>query len=119
MTSNPTINDIIASLTQRGFIAEPNFFDTQDVQTQVDAVIEEIGEVARLLRRHRQARQALDPTELATEAADVVIAAVCLFARSAGPNAPAFIAAKLTADDARGWLHSGLTREQYEHRSQP
>ena len=99
MTSNPTITDIIASLTRRGFITEPNYFNAQEVQTQLDAVIEEIGEVARLLRRHRQARQDLHPTELALETTDVVIAAVCLLARSAGPHAPGFVAAKLTADE--------------------
>ena len=85
------------------------------MQTQLDAVLEELGEVARLLRRQRQARQDLHPTELAIETADVVIAAVCLFAQAAGAHAPGFIAAKLAADEARGWLHSGLTREQYEH----
>ena len=117
MTSDPTITDIVRSLTYRGFIPELNYFDAQGVQTQVDAVIEELGEVARMLRRARQARQALDIVDLSTETADVVIAAVCLFVRTAGSRAPAFIAAKLAADDQRGWLHSGLTREQYEHRS--
>jgi NTP pyrophosphatase (non-canonical NTP hydrolase) len=117
MTSDPTVTDIIRSLTRRGFIRKPNYFDAERIQTQLDAVIEELGEVARMLRRARQARQALDDQALCIETADVVIAAVCLFAHAAGSRAPAFVAEKLAADDARGWLHSGLTREQYEHRS--
>ena len=117
--TDPTVTDIITSLTRCGFIADPNYFDTQNVQTQVNAVVEKIGEVARLLRRHRQAHQTLNILDLNEATADVVTAAVCLFALTAGNRAPAFIAAKLNADDARGWLHSGLSRAQYEHGGQP
>ena len=94
MTSDPTITDIIDSLTRRGFLLEkPQHFDfdVERVQTQLDAVIEELGEIARLLRRQRQARQDLRlDRSLAIETADVVIAAVCLFAHAAGAHAPGF-----------------------------
>ena len=46
----------------------------------------------------------------------MVIAATCLLATIAGTAAPHVLAAKLEADDKRLWLHSGLTREQYEQR---
>lgn len=109
-----TIMDIIWSLEQRGFIASPNWFSSSRVQTQVDAVIEELGEVARLMRRHAQGREDLDIDRLAAEAADVVIASVCLLACAVGVQADRVIVAKLERDEARGWLHSGMTRDEYE-----
>ena len=86
----------------------------QKVQLQLDAVMEEVGKLARVLRRHAQGRAPINHDELAVEAADIVIAAVC-----SSPTRPAWtqtkiLIAKLRSDEALGWLHSGLTREQYE-----
>ena len=121
MNNNPTYNvsiaEIIASLEVRGFLAWSTRrinLDVQQVQLQLDAVMEELGELARVLRRHGQGRAPINHDELAVEAADIVIAAVCLFANAAGMDTDRILIAKLRADEARGWLHSGLTREQYE-----
>ena len=85
--------------------------------------MEELGKLARVLRRHGQGRAPINRDELAVEAADIVIAAVCLFANAAGMDTDTILTAKLRSDeveafvgrtDDRGWLHSGLTREQYE-----
>ena len=113
-STNPTVHDIMESLTDRGFLQEINYFDPEAIQTQLDAVIEEIGEIARCLRRARQSNSHPDIDQLAVEAADVTIAATCLLATVAGDTAPQILAAKLAADDKRLWLHSGLTRDQYE-----
>ena len=113
---NPTIHDIMQSLAGRGFLREPNYFNAEAIQTQLDAIMEEVGEVARCLRRARQSHNQPDLDQLAVEAADVTIAATCLLATITGPNAPAFLAGKLENDDKRLWLHSGRTREQYEQR---
>jgi len=116
---NTSIQDIMASLARRGFIQLHSIgYDADAMQTQIDAVIEELGEVARLMRRVRQRRDVLDIDKLAEESADVVIAAVCLLAQVAGDGAPLVIADKLADDDARGWLHSGMTRKQYEDAKQ-
>lgn len=116
MTTHPcvTVCDIIRSLRARGFIGAG---ETLQVHAQLDAVIEEAGEVARHLRRSAQGRQSLDMDLLATEAADIIIAATCLLATVAGQDAEHVIAAKLAADDARGWLHSGMSRAEYAARS--
>ena len=114
--SDPTIRDIMNSLAGRGFLQEINYFDPEAIQTQFDAVVEELGEIARCLRRARQSHSRPDIDQLAVEAADVVIAATCLLATVADISAPRVLAAKLEADDKRLWLHSGLTREQYEQR---
>ena len=89
--------------------------------------MEELGKLARVLRRHGQGRAPINRDELAVEAADIVIAAVCLFAvvatTAAGMDTDEILIAKLRSDEVEafvgrtddcGWLHSGLTREQYE-----
>ena len=74
------------SLTGRGFLQEINYFDPEAIQTQFDAVVEELGEIARCLRRARQSYSRPDIDKLAVEASDVVIAATCLLATVAGPE---------------------------------
>jgi NTP pyrophosphatase (non-canonical NTP hydrolase) len=113
-TKQASIKDIMASLGRRGFLSYPNFFDPDAIQTQVDAVLEELGEVARMLRRSRQGREDLDIDKLSNEGSDVVIASVCLLAQIAGNLAPEVISIKLADDEKRGWLHSGMSREEYE-----
>jgi NTP pyrophosphatase (non-canonical NTP hydrolase) len=125
-TPSPTIAEIVASLEYRGFLDFParrEHINLAKVQTQLNAVTEELGELARMLRRHDQGRADINLPELALEAADLVIAAVCLFGCAAGMDTDNVLTAKLRADeveafvgrtDDRGWLHSGLTREQYE-----
>lgn len=100
----PTIDEILASLERRGFYVG---LDHDRAAVQVLAVAEELGEVARKLRRDVQGVQAIDPVSLATEAADVVIAAVCLLGACAGDASWRFVDAKLKQDEARGWLHNG------------
>jgi hypothetical protein len=109
-----SINDIVDSLERRGFWRPHNTTSLEAIQTQVDAVLEELGEVARLLRRDRQGREDLDMEKLANEGADLVISSTCLLAHVTGYGAPIVIADKLTADEKRGWLHSGMSREEYE-----
>jgi len=114
---SPSLAEIIASLESRGFLDWPARrlnLDLQKVQLQLDAVIEEAGDLARILRRHGQGRASVNRDELAVEAADIVIAAVALFANAAGMDTDEILTAKLRSDEARGWLHSGLTREQYK-----
>jgi hypothetical protein len=80
--------------------------------------MEELSKLARVLQRHGQGRAPINRDELAVEAADIVIAAVCLFAvvatTAAGMDTDTTLTAKLRSDEAHGWLHSGLTREEYE-----
>jgi len=109
-----TIQDVIDSLERRGFVPVPNWFDPRGVQTQIDAVLEELGEVARILRRVRQGRQEMPVNDLREETADVVISAICLHALACGDAADGVIRVKLAADEKKLWLHSGETREQYE-----
>lgn len=113
-----TIADIVASLRERGFVPEADaaVFNLTDVETQFFAVAEELGEVSRLLRRLRQRHETLDVHHLGIEAADVVIAAVNLLYRTCGPRAEAVVAEKMAQDERRGWLHSGLSRAEYEAR---
>ena len=124
-TPSPTIAEIVASLEYRGFLDFParrEHINLAKVQTQLNAVTEELGELARMLRRHDQGRADIDLPELALEAADLVIAAVCLFGYAAGMDTDNVLTAKLRADEVEAvvgatddrWLHSGLTREQYE-----
>jgi predicted nucleic acid-binding protein len=116
-TYNVSIAEIIASLEVRGFLAWSTRrinLDVQQVQLQLDAVMEELGRLAGVLRRQGQGHAPINHDELAVEAADIVIAAVCLFANAAGMDTDEILIAKLRSDEARGWLHSGLTREQYE-----
>jgi hypothetical protein len=99
-----TIDDILDSLARRGFYVG---LDTDRASVQVFAVAEELGEVARKLRRDAQGVQAIDPVALANEAADVVIAAVCLLGACAGQESGRFVHNKMTIDEQRGWLHNG------------
>jgi NTP pyrophosphatase (non-canonical NTP hydrolase) len=72
-------------------------------------VAEELGEVARVLRRDAQGVQPIDPLALANEAADVVIAAVCLLGACAGKESARFVRGKMLSDEERGWMHNGAT----------
>lgn len=109
---------IVASLRERGFLPEAPIPSTLlDIQTQLNAVVEEAGEISRHLRRHAQRGDKLDLHLLSLEAADVVIAATCLLWRVVGNSsweADLVIVEKLQADRHRGWLHSGLSRHDYE-----
>lgn len=105
MTVDVSLGEIIASLRARGFAKDEATFE--DAMVQVMAVDEELGEVARYLRRVAQNRQMPDPVKLREEAADVVIAAVCLLYNIAGLEAAAAISEKLQRDAARGYLHAG------------
>ncbi len=98
-----TIDEILASLARRGFYAG---IDHDIAAVQVLAVAEELGEVARKLRRDAQGVQAVDAVALATEAADVVIAAVCLLGACAGKESARFVYNKAAMDESRGWLHN-------------
>ena len=98
-----TIDDILASLEKRGFYTGINY-NTAGVQ--VWAVIEELGEMARMLRRDAQRVMEAPAEVLAIEAADVVIAAVCLLGAVAGDMSGDVIRAKLEADEKRGFLHN-------------
>jgi len=100
-----TIETVLSSLALRGFY--DHHVDPDAATVQVLAVVEELGEVARMLRRHEQGVAELDPVALATEAADVVIAAICLLGQCAGDAAGRFVSAKLKADEMRGWRHNG------------
>jgi NTP pyrophosphatase (non-canonical NTP hydrolase) len=99
-----TIDEILASLSRRGFYVG---LDTERAAVQVFAVAEELGEVARKLRRDAQGVQPIDPVALANEAADVVIAAVCLLGACAGKESARFVHNKMVSDEERGWLHNG------------
>ena len=99
-----TIDQIVASLTRRGFYGGISFDDTQ---TQVYAVNEELGEVSRMFRRSLQGVELIDPTRLREEAVDVLIAAVCLAATACGSRLSDAVAEKLEHDEARGWRHNG------------
>ena len=100
-----TIDTVLASLAQRGFY--DHHIDHDQATVQVLAVTEELGEVARMLRRHEQGVAELDPVALATEAADVAIAAICLLGQCAGEASSRFVSAKIKADEMRGWRHNG------------
>ena len=107
-TYNLSIAEIIASLEVRGFLdwsTRRINLDVQQVQLQLNAVMEELGELARVLRRHGQGRAPINHDELAVEAADIVIAAVCLFAvvatTAAGMDTDEILIAKLRSDEAR------------------
>ena len=99
-----TIDEVLASLERRGFYVG---LDYDRAAVQVFAVAEELGEVARKLRRDAQGVQPIDPVALATEAADVVIAAVCLLGACAGRESARFVHNKAAIDESRGWLHNG------------
>ncbi len=98
------IDEILISLERRGFYAG---IDHDTARIQLFAVQEELGEIARMLRRADQGVQPLDVDALAVEAADVVISAVCLLGACAGGASSRFVDAKLKRDEMRGWRHNG------------
>lgn len=104
-----TIDEILESLQKRGFYdpTQVEFYWKETAQTQVDAVIEELAEVARELRRDRQDVVLAKKLDLAREAADVVVAAVCLLGAIAGPMSGSVIASKIADDEKRGYKHKG------------
>jgi len=107
-----TIDAILRSLMRRGFYVPhdgtPGLeFNFQALITQILAVQEELGELARAARRDRQDVGPLDWALAQAEAADVVIAAVCLLGAVAGEQSEAAVAEKLLSDEARGWRHAG------------
>ena len=116
MIDDIRLSDIIASLERRGFVSAADNSrrdpDLAAVNIQVCAVIEELGEVGRHLRRIAQGREQLDAWTLALEGADVVIAAVCLLRKLAGSEAAWVIDCKLGADEARGYLHGGKDAQE-------
>jgi NTP pyrophosphatase (non-canonical NTP hydrolase) len=105
-----TIDEILESLLKRGFYdpTEVEFSWKETAQTQVDAVLEELAEVARELRRDRQDVVLAKKLDLAREAADVVVAAVCLLGSIAGPMSASVIASKMLDDEKRGYKHRGI-----------
>lgn len=105
-----TIFDIEESLRRRGFL-EDSGNPAWLCQVQLNAVIEELGEVARKLRRHEQGVLELCWPDLMRETADVVISAVCLHAYAAGNLSSQVISEKLAADERRGWRHNGVKPE--------
>lgn len=100
------VEEIVISLARRGFTSGM-LHGHEDQATQVLAVDEELGEVARMLRRIRQGVDAVDRQQLADEAVDVLIAATCLASMACGPDLGRIISAKLARDEARGYLHRG------------
>jgi len=103
MSKSVSLDEIFASLDQRGFLDD----GLEAVQTQVFAVSEELAEVARMMRRHRQGVNNIDYRKLMDEAADVVIAAVCLLWAASQGEANRIVRSKLQADELRGYRHSG------------
>ena len=118
-----TIAGVMRSLESRGFYTGP---DDGKLSEQLDAVLEELaevadleplnprvaevlkrlGNVARMLRRESQGRP-YDRTKMGHEVCDVIIAAICLGARVWGEELPAAIDAKCRSDEQRGYLHMG------------
>lgn len=99
-----SIEEILESLQVRGFY---NGQDIDALMIQVYAVQEELGEVARKLRRWRNGTERLDLTELAIECADVAIASVCLAGAACGDSISEVMRTKMRSDEARGRLHNG------------
>ena len=105
-----TIDDILASLERRGFYSPHSGRDpwwNGSLETQIFAVMEEIGELSRGIRRDHQGVSKFVTEDAKSEAADVVIAAVCLLGAVAGDMSGDVIRAKLEADEQRGHLHNG------------
>ena len=103
MSKAVSLDEIFASLERRGFLDD----GLDAVQTQVFAVSEELAEVARMMRRHRQGVNNINHDDLRDEAADVVIAAVCLLWATAQGESNRIIRSKMAADELRGYRHSG------------
>lgn len=96
-------NRAVASVQARGFHAPdsiPDWMGEPLMMAQFARLSEEVGEVARSLRKGGD--------DLAEELADVVIVAAQM-ARLIGVDLEQAIAAKLTADEKRGHLHNGTT----------
>lgn len=100
-----TINDVVDSLVRRGFYN--GSISMEDAQTQVDAVIEELGEVARVLRRWRQGVAQIDMPLLQSESVDTVIASICLASFICGDELNSVVLGKMQKDEQRGWRHGG------------
>ncbi len=93
----------VVSVKARGFhdpAAVPDWMGEPLMMTQFARLSEEVGEVARSLRKGGD--------DLAEELADVVIVAAQM-AHIVGVDLHNAIAAKLTADEMRGHLHNGTT----------
>lgn len=111
--SHIAITDIIKSLYRRGFApADHELTDEQAklaVDIQFHAVVEELGEISRMLRRAKQGVDDVHRPMIALEAADVVIAAVCLLRQTvdSAVEAESIVYAKLRSDEERGYLHRG------------
>lgn len=100
------VSEIVASLVRRGF-ASGLQGSVDGLVTQVLAVDEELGEVARMGRRIRQGVDKPDMDRIADECVDVLIAAVCLASKACGQDLARIIKAKLAKDEQRGYLHRG------------
>lgn len=100
-----SIGDVLASLKKRGFYKPDEQATQLDVLIQLCAVVEEAGEVSRMLRRHFQ-RGGDELKNLGLEAADVAIAAVCLAGVVNGEETAQTILDKMHTDEKRGLLHA-------------
>lgn len=106
MVDEVLVSEIVASLVKRGF-TNGAMESVDDLVTQVLAVAEELGEVARIGRRIRQGVDEPVRSLIADECVDVLIAAVCLASKACGPDLGRIIKAKLAQDERRGFLHRG------------
>lgn len=106
MAQEILVSEIVASLVRRGFTNGLQG-SVDDLVTQVLAVDEELGEVARMGRRIRQGVDQPDMDRIADECVDVLIAAVCLASKACGQDLARIIKAKLANDEQRGFLHRG------------
>lgn len=106
MVEEILVSEIVASLVRRGFTNGLQC-SVEDLVTQVLAVDEELGEVARMGRRIRQDVDQPDMERIADECVDVLIAATCLASMACGPDLARIIKAKLANDEQRGFLHRG------------
>lgn len=96
-----TIDEVLDSLERRGFLKPGT---VENLQTQVLATMEELGESARILRRHAQRGEPLD--NLGSETPDAVIASICLAGTYWHRNAGWAIRKKMQADEKRGFQHA-------------
>lgn len=106
MVDEILVSEIVASLVRRGFTSG-DVSGVEDLVTQVLAVDEELGEVARMARRIRQGVDPIDNEKIADECVDVLIAATCLASKACGSALARIIKAKLARDEQRGFLHRG------------
>lgn len=106
MAQEILVSEIVASLVKRGFTNGLNG-SVDDLVTQVLAVDEELGEMARMGRRIRQGVDEPDASRIADECVDVLIAATCLASKACGQDLARIIKDKLARDEERGYLHRG------------